>query len=58
MVDDTFWVVWRKAKEFRGDSRVSTWIMGIAYRRALKMLRDARADLPSAGGSRLCRSLR
>jgi len=50
VVDDTFWVVWSKAKEFRGDARVSTWIMGIAYRRALKMLRDARADLPSAGG--------
>ena len=50
VVDDTFWVVWCKAKEFRGDARVSTWIMGIAYRRALKMLRDARADLPSAGG--------
>jgi RNA polymerase sigma-70 factor, ECF subfamily len=50
VINDTFWVVWRKAKEFRGDSRVSTWIMGIAYRRALKMLRTARADLPSAGG--------
>ena len=53
VVDDTFWVVWRKAKQFRGDARVSTWIMGIAYRRALKMLRDARADLPSAGGQPL-----
>jgi RNA polymerase sigma-70 factor (ECF subfamily) len=50
VINDTFWVVWHKAKEFRGDSRVSTWIMGIAYRRALKMLRRARADLPSAGG--------
>ena len=27
VVDDTFWVVWRKAKQFRGDARVSTWIM-------------------------------
>jgi RNA polymerase sigma-70 factor (ECF subfamily) len=32
--------VWRKAGDFRGDSRVSTWIMGIAYRRALKTLRS------------------
>jgi len=31
--------VWRKAPEFRGDSRVSTWIMGIAWRCALKALR-------------------
>ena len=39
IINDTLWVVWRKAGDFRGDSRVSTWIMGIAYRRALKTLR-------------------
>lgn len=39
VINDTFWVVWRQAARFRGDSRVSTWIMGIAYRRALKSLR-------------------
>jgi RNA polymerase sigma-70 factor (ECF subfamily) len=38
-INDTFWIVWRKADEFRGDSRVSTWIMGIAWRCALKCLR-------------------
>jgi RNA polymerase sigma-70 factor (ECF subfamily) len=38
-VNDTFWVVWQKAGEFRGTSLVSTWIMGIAYRCALKALR-------------------
>jgi RNA polymerase sigma-70 factor, ECF subfamily len=42
VINDTFWVVWQKAAEFRGASRVSTWIMGIAYRRALRALRDAR----------------
>jgi RNA polymerase sigma-70 factor, ECF subfamily len=42
VINDTFWVVWCKAGEFRGASRVSTWIMGIAYRRALRALRDAR----------------
>jgi RNA polymerase sigma-70 factor (ECF subfamily) len=42
VINDTFWVVWSKAGEFRGASRVSTWIMGIAYRRALRALRDAR----------------
>ncbi|MFO1402803.1 MAG: sigma-70 family RNA polymerase sigma factor [Steroidobacteraceae bacterium] len=41
VINDTLWVVWRRAADFRGESRVSTWIMGIAYRRALKALRDA-----------------
>jgi RNA polymerase sigma-70 factor, ECF subfamily len=39
VINDTFMVVWDKAAGFRGDSRVSTWIMGIAYRRALNLLR-------------------
>ncbi len=38
IVNDTLYVVWCKAPEFRGASRLSTWIMGIAYRRALKAL--------------------
>jgi len=32
-------VVWQKAGSFRGDSRPSTWLMGIAYRCTLKALR-------------------
>ena len=40
VINDTLYVVWCKAGEFRGDSRLSTWIMGIAYRRALKTLRS------------------
>ena len=43
IINDTFWVVWRNAERFRGESRVSTWIMGIAYRRALKALQRSRA---------------
>jgi RNA polymerase sigma-70 factor (ECF subfamily) len=38
-VNDTFWTVWQKAEEFRGASRVSTWLMGIAWRHALKAVR-------------------
>jgi len=38
-INDTFWVVWQKAGDFRGQSLVSTWIIGIAYRCALKALR-------------------
>lgn len=40
VVNDTFMIVWQKAAEFRGRSRVSTWLMGIAYRVALKALRQ------------------
>jgi RNA polymerase sigma-70 factor (ECF subfamily) len=40
-VNDTLWVVWQKAPEFRGASAPSTWIMGIAWRCALKALRRA-----------------
>src|SRR3984885_7503411 len=39
IINDTFLVVWQRAREFRGASRVSTWIIGIAYRIALKSLR-------------------
>lgn len=42
IINDTFMVVWQKAAEFRGDSNVSTWIIGIAYRSALRALRDQR----------------
>jgi len=38
-INDTFWIVWQKASQFRGDSRASTWIMGIAWRCGLKSLR-------------------
>jgi len=44
VINDTLWVVWRKAGEFRGDSQLSTWIMGIAYRCALRTLRGRGVD--------------
>jgi RNA polymerase sigma-70 factor (ECF subfamily) len=40
VINDCFWIAWQKAGDFRGDSRVSTWIMGIAYRCGLKALRQ------------------
>jgi RNA polymerase sigma-70 factor, ECF subfamily len=39
VINDTFWVVWRKAKTFRGESQPSTWILGIAYRKARNAFR-------------------
>lgn len=48
VVDDTFFVVWRNAASFAGQSAVTTWLLGIGYRQALKALervqRDARTD--------------
>jgi RNA polymerase sigma-70 factor, ECF subfamily len=40
VINDCFWIAWQKAGSFHGDSRVSTWIMGIAYRCGLKALRQ------------------
>jgi RNA polymerase sigma-70 factor (ECF subfamily) len=40
VINDCFWIVWQKAATFRGEARLSTWIMGIAYRCALKALRQ------------------
>jgi RNA polymerase sigma-70 factor (ECF subfamily) len=39
VINDTFLIVWQRAGDYRGASRVSTWILGIAYRRALKFIR-------------------
>ena len=40
VINDTLWIVWKQAATFRNESQVSTWIMGIAYRRTLKALRQ------------------
>jgi RNA polymerase sigma-70 factor (ECF subfamily) len=39
IINDTFLAVWQSAKHFRHASAVSTWIIGIAYRTALKSVR-------------------
>lgn len=36
LVNDVMLMVWRKAASFRGDSKVSTWIFGIAYRQTMR----------------------
>ncbi|MCP5198812.1 MAG: RNA polymerase sigma factor [Gammaproteobacteria bacterium] len=41
-INDTMLVVWRKADEFAGRSKVSTWIFGIAYKKALKRLKASK----------------
>lgn len=46
ILNDVMLVVWRKAASFDARSRPSTWIFGIAYRKALKALsrREARGE--------------
>jgi RNA polymerase sigma-70 factor, ECF subfamily len=40
VINDCLWIAWQKAGSFHGDSRVSTWVIGIAYRCGLKALRQ------------------
>jgi len=39
VLNDTMMVVWNKPDAFAGSSKLSTWIFGIAYRKAMKALR-------------------
>src|ERR1043166_9103722 len=41
VINDTFYIVWRKAGDFRGDSQPSTWMLGIAYRKARNAFRSS-----------------
>lgn len=42
VLDDVMLVVWTDARKFRGTAAVSTWIFGIAYRKALTAMRADR----------------
>ena len=52
VVDDTMLVVWRKASSYDLSSGLSTWIFGIAFRRALKALKGY--DVPVDFDPDLC----
>jgi RNA polymerase sigma-70 factor (ECF subfamily) len=41
VINDTFYIVWCKAGDFRGESQPSTWILGIAYRKARNAFRSS-----------------
>jgi RNA polymerase sigma-70 factor, ECF subfamily len=45
ILQDTMLAVWRKAGTFRGESRVRSWIIAIARRRARDRLRRHRANV-------------
>lgn len=40
VLNDVMFAVWTRASTYNQESRVSTWIFAIAYRQALKRLRD------------------
>lgn len=42
VLDDVMLVVWKDARKFRGDAAVSSWIFGIAYRKAMTAMRTER----------------
>ncbi len=44
VVNDTMMTVWRKASGFEGRSKVSTWILGVAYRTAIKARRKSEPE--------------
>jgi RNA polymerase sigma-70 factor, ECF subfamily len=39
VANDTLWVVWRCAARFKGESKVSTWILGITRNLSFKAIR-------------------
>ncbi len=60
VLDDVMFVVWKDARRFRGDSAVSSWIFGIAYRKAMTAMRtegryqaplDRNADASTIAGA-------
>lgn len=45
LANDVLLTLWKDAGRFRGESKVSTWVFGIAYRQALAHLRKRRLKL-------------
>jgi RNA polymerase sigma-70 factor (ECF subfamily) len=48
VANDTLWVIWQSAGRFEGASKVSTWILGIAYRLSMNTVRTMSRHCPSA----------
>ena len=47
LANDVMLTLWKDAGRFRGESKVSTWIFGIAYRQALAYLKKRRLSFVS-----------
>jgi RNA polymerase sigma-70 factor, ECF subfamily len=48
IANDTLWIIWENAGQFKGASKVSTWILGIAYRLSMNSLRTMSRQWPRA----------
>ena len=48
MVNDIMLLVWQKAVTFRGESKVSTWIFGIAYRQTMRRVTQQKIQISTA----------
>ena len=51
VASDTLWVVWQRAARFRGESKVSTWIMGITRNLSFNAVRAMRRRSNNASGA-------
>lgn len=45
LVNDIMLLVWQKAGTFRGESKVSTWVFGIAYRQTMRRVSQKQIQL-------------
>lgn len=46
VLNDTMLVVWERIDDFRGDSRLTTWVFAIAYRQAMAAVRRRDEPVP------------
>jgi len=53
VLNDTLMVVWERADSFNGASKLSTWIFGIGYRKAMKALRRQQDPLDDPEADRM-----
>ncbi len=51
VASDTLWVVWQRAARFRGESKASTWIMGITRNLSFNAIRAMRRRSNNASGA-------
>ena len=49
LANDVMLTLWKSAGRFRGESKVSTWVFGIAYRQALAHFRKSKLNLVFLG---------
>jgi RNA polymerase sigma-70 factor (ECF subfamily) len=51
-IENCFWIAWKTADDLPDDTRVSTWLMGIAYRCCIDSLRYCPSSLSIHGSTK------